>query len=398
MTDRVHAPPDRRAAVLPDARAVRAAHGGASIGPDERPHVPFRPQIDLLVAGLVLERELVEPIPLGAGRTDHRPRLVLRQRVRRSVVTVVDHAGAHWTIRIAAEKRDHDLHADARDEHGAEPRARRGLSDTHPGPRRWTRKLAVPVHAHLDPPVLVRVDHVRLGPDHGRRYRPRRGRLGTPRRGMGATQIHTGKPIAIAPRVPDRLGIVLVPDLEVMPHRDGDVATIVVDGGMLQQLERRTGGHPHHVGRARGATLLRAGPIGEHGDLALELVVERRAFLFFDRSVRLVLDDLAPVRHCGRAPEGIQPLVAHARLRGLPVPHRGVHRTRAHASPEHQRLHRLFVELVGAARADPERPRLVRLEAGGRAQHGGLRHQHERLGGPVVPEAERDAFLGEQPL
>src|SRR5690554_835886 len=125
---------------------------------------------DLLLARLVLDAQFVEPVAPGAAQAlEQAAGLVCRQLTGHRVGTVVQAAADQWLVRVAFQKTDQNLHADARDGDAAPVVA--GPAAGHPQPAAGVGvglTFAVPVELDLDPALFVTVDFFagRAG-DHG---------------------------------------------------------------------------------------------------------------------------------------------------------------------------------------------------------------------------------------
>ena len=155
--------------------------------------VLLRLQIDLLIAGLVVEpddvgllrmvrgqrigrRRAHEAVPahaaLGRTRQEARHRLLRRQRPGRRPIGIEQGAHDHRLVGIAIDEAHQHLIADARQEERAAPGAGIGLH--HPHADRGTALvllLPVPQEADQDPALVVGVDFA--GTDDDRRLQPR---------------------------------------------------------------------------------------------------------------------------------------------------------------------------------------------------------------------------------
>ena len=99
-----------------------------------------------LIAGLSVRKTPGQQA--GTGR-------VLRQRPRRRIVRIVDHARHKGPIRISPDKTDHHFLPDARQEQRAVAVAGPRLCHLHPARRGFIRGT-LPMKPDLAPPVLVR--------------------------------------------------------------------------------------------------------------------------------------------------------------------------------------------------------------------------------------------------
>jgi len=124
---------------------------------------------DKLLAGEVLEHDLVEAARAhGRVALPRAARLVVRQLVGHPLGAVVDPADDDGLIRIAVEKPDEHLLADAREGDHAIANSGPSLTDTDPaGALVVARSLAIPGKLHAHPAQLVRVDLLTCGADDG---------------------------------------------------------------------------------------------------------------------------------------------------------------------------------------------------------------------------------------
>src|SRR5690606_23866891 len=113
-------------------------------------HAPLGVDEDLLAAVLILDPQLVEAVAAERAGLDGRLARLARQRVGRGRVGVVDRSGDQRAVGVAVDERDHDLHADPRDDHRAVAVAGPHLRDRDPA-RGVLAVVAVPV------PVLVAI-------------------------------------------------------------------------------------------------------------------------------------------------------------------------------------------------------------------------------------------------
>src|ERR1035438_2035768 len=127
---------------------------------DAHVHVFFAMDEDLLFAFVILEAEFVEaPASLAAHGFPGALRLVVRKRVGRHLVGVVDRAGDDGPVGIAFQETDDHLLADAGDADEAPLLAGPTVSDADPaGAVFITGALAVPEELHDDASVLIRPD------------------------------------------------------------------------------------------------------------------------------------------------------------------------------------------------------------------------------------------------
>src|SRR5690554_2657601 len=115
---------------------------------------------DLLLASLVLDAQFVEAVAAGAAQAlEQAAGLVLGQLVGHRVGAVVQAATDQRLVRVAFQKTDQYLHADARDGDAAPVVA--GPAAGHPQPAAGVGvglTFAVPVELDLDPALNVAVD------------------------------------------------------------------------------------------------------------------------------------------------------------------------------------------------------------------------------------------------
>src|SRR5258708_3719821 len=171
--------PHMRRLVVDDVFLAVVAHLLRLVVLDDEVAVLLCVDVDLLVALLVLEADLVgAATALARIALDGRFRLLGGQWVRRLVRAIVDAAGDDGTVGIALEEIDDHLHADAGNEHRAPTLRRPSL--THADPARAVLILlsvvvqflrAVPMEANLDAAVFVGIDFVAARADDERGLR-----------------------------------------------------------------------------------------------------------------------------------------------------------------------------------------------------------------------------------
>src|ERR1051326_662469 len=197
---------------------------------------------NLFVSFFILEPDFIEALAaFAAVGFDRGHRGVVRERVRRFGLAVIDRAGDDWAIGIAFEKFHDDLLAYAGQKNRAPILARPGLRNAHPTRRVLVgRTVAVPMELHFDAPEFIGENFLARLANHDRGLRSLNARLlRHPRRAKNAAGWN-GRKLAqesLLSGLPAPATRLVSFSTTVIGHAGNQVFVILILAGMALELE-----------------------------------------------------------------------------------------------------------------------------------------------------------------
>jgi hypothetical protein len=315
------------------------------------------------------ESDLIVVFVLSAG-----------QRIGRLVVAVIDAARHDRAVGVTLDEVDQHLVADAGQEHAAPAVARPQLADADPARAGLVVGVrAVPVELHLHAPVLVGIDLLALGADHGGGLQAAHD--GAERDGLGAERLGAlgDREFVAVAELPRG---VLVEHLRLITGV-ADLNDAIVAVEIVARVADQLQGVPGRDARAIAAA--RAGPAlrleGLEAQLGLHLALVRAGVPGVLILARILID-----LELGAGLGRLRGLHGEPRLVQVEVAERDL--TRAHALAEAKLCHVLAVRDHASGRIEPQRGR----PGDRRVRPGVVGHHEHVLVGAVLEEVE-DAVL-----